>query len=105
MAAITISYNDLVDNPTSLQPQIERAFGNGQDALGVIIVKDLPPGFPALRRDLLTLADKFASLPEQVREKYSRADVQYMFGWSHGKEIMNGVSTPWNTPVFVFFIF
>lgn len=56
------------------------------------ILADLPSEFPKLRNDLLRLADRFASLPEEVREKYSRAEVQYMFGWSHGKEIMNGVS-------------
>ncbi|KAI5454911.1 hypothetical protein NCC49_002187 [Naganishia albida] len=90
MAAVTISYKDLVSAPDSLQQQIERAFGNAQDALGVIIINDLPEQFPRLREDLLKLADKFASLPEETREKYSRKEVQYMFGWSHGKEIMNG---------------
>ncbi|KAJ9112175.1 hypothetical protein QFC20_002356 [Naganishia adeliensis] len=90
MAAVTISYNDLVNAPDSLQKQIEQAFGNAEDALGVIIIKDLPEQFPKLREDLLKLADKFASLPKETREKYSRKEVQYMFGWSHGKEIMNG---------------
>lgn len=90
MSAVSISYNDLVNAPGSLQRQIEQAFGNGEDALGVIIIKDLPEQFPKLREDLLKLADKFASLPEETREKYSRKEVAYMFGWSHGKEIMNG---------------
>lgn len=39
---------------------------------------DLPAEFPALRERLLRLADKFASLPEDVREKYARKDQQYM---------------------------
>lgn len=39
---------------------------------------DLPEQFPKLREDLLKLADKFASLPEETREKYSRKEVQYM---------------------------
>lgn len=98
MSAISISYRDLVHNPRSLQPDIERAFGNGQDALGVIIVKDLPDEFPRLREELLRCADKFAALPEEVRERYSREEVQYMFGWSHGKEIMNGVG--FRSPLF-----
>jgi hypothetical protein len=39
MSAVSISYNDLVNAPGSLQRQIEQAFGNGEDALGVIIIK------------------------------------------------------------------
>jgi hypothetical protein len=39
MSAITISYNQLVQSPESLQGEIESAFGNGEDALGVIIIK------------------------------------------------------------------
>lgn len=39
MAAVTISYHDLVNAPDSLQKQIEQAFGNAEDALGVIIIK------------------------------------------------------------------
>ncbi|EIW69649.1 hypothetical protein TREMEDRAFT_30927, partial [Tremella mesenterica DSM 1558] len=29
-------------------------------------------------------------LPEQNREKYARPETSYMFGWSHGKEVMTG---------------
>lgn len=43
MSAITISYNQLVESPESLQAEIEAAFGNGEDALGVIIIKGEPP--------------------------------------------------------------
>ncbi|KAJ9124087.1 hypothetical protein QFC22_000882 [Naganishia vaughanmartiniae] len=68
MSAVSISYNDLVNAPGSLQTQIEQAFGNGEDAL------DLPEQFPQLRENLLKLADKFASLPEETREKYSRKE-------------------------------
>lgn len=40
---------------------------------GVIIVTDLPPEFVDLRERLLRLAEKFAALPESVRESYTDA--------------------------------
>ncbi|KAH8083504.1 Clavaminate synthase-like protein [Filobasidium floriforme] len=89
-SAVTIDYNALKSDPASLEADFKAAFGNGNDALGAIIIKGLPAEFPALRERLLRLADKFASLPEDVREKYARKEQQYMFGWSHGKEVMNG---------------
>jgi len=38
----------------------------------------------------LNLAHAFAQLDEPVREKYADAKSRYSFGWSHGKEVMNG---------------
>jgi isopenicillin N synthase-like dioxygenase len=35
-------------------------------------------------------AAEFASLPEDVKEKYTDEEGYWSFGWSHGKEIMNG---------------
>lgn len=32
-------------------------------------------------------------MPEKERAKLEKPETSYMFGWSHGKEIMNGVST------------
>jgi hypothetical protein len=52
---------------------------------------DLPDSFPAKRERLLRLANAFGSLPEETREKYAREESLYSFGWSMGKEIMNGV--------------
>lgn len=43
-----------------------------------VLSTDLPEEFPALREELLKLAAKFASLPEDVREKYARPQMQYM---------------------------
>lgn len=39
MAAIKINYNTLVSSPESLQADIQKAFGNGDDALGAIIIE------------------------------------------------------------------
>lgn len=32
-------------------------------------------------------------MPERERAKLEKPETSYMFGWSHGKEIMNGVNT------------
>lgn len=53
---------------------------------------DLPPEFPAARERLFRLGAQFASLPEPEREECARPETSYFFGWSHGKEVMNGVS-------------
>ncbi len=124
---VVISYTDLKNAPHQLQSAIgehanlfrcpknqlqtietptEAAFGSHPKALGIIIVKDLPPNYSVLREDLLNFAYRFASLPENVKGKYvdpttryrcgassfscasmpvgSRCAI-YSFGWSHGK--------------------
>ncbi|TFK30746.1 Clavaminate synthase-like protein [Coprinopsis marcescibilis] len=88
--AVTISYNDLKAAPESLQSSIEEAFGSHPKSLGIIIVRDLPEVYVTYRERLLKLAYQFANLKEDVREKYVHAPSKYSFGWSHGKEIMNG---------------
>lgn len=37
------------------------------------------------------MAYRLANLPAEVQDTLSRADTSYLFGWSHGKELMNGV--------------
>ncbi|TFK36803.1 Clavaminate synthase-like protein [Crucibulum laeve] len=88
--AVEISYATLVSSPLSLRDSIEKAFGSDPECLGVIIIRDLPPVYPGYRERLLKLAYKFAKLEEDVREKYADSGSRYSFGWSHGKEIMNG---------------
>ncbi|KAJ8084384.1 hypothetical protein PM082_003153 [Marasmius tenuissimus] len=88
--AVWISYSDLVSNPLSLGASIEAAFGSNPDCLGIIVVRDLPPTYAQYRERLLRLAYRFATLPEDVRERYTDPSSRYSFGWSHGKEIMNG---------------
>lgn len=88
--AVSVSYTTLLSAPGSLNESIERAFGSNPECLGIIIVRDLSPTYAAYRQRLLTLAYKFAKLDENVREQYTDASSSYSFGWSHGKEIMNG---------------
>lgn len=109
---VTISYQQLSSAPESLGNEITTAFGSDPECLGIILIKDLPEEYSELRERLLLLAFKFAHLEESVREKYSDPSTHYRcdnqlipcctrgdslrpsilsFGWSHGKEIMNGV--------------
>lgn len=74
-----ISYLDLASGPLALQDAIKRAFGSEPDCLGIIVVKDLPAEYPRLRERLLLLADRFAALDEDTREKYVDAKSHYRF--------------------------
>ncbi|KIJ68688.1 hypothetical protein HYDPIDRAFT_173351 [Hydnomerulius pinastri MD-312] len=42
------------------------------------------------RETLLKFGYKFSHLPEETKERYTDPESSYSFGWSHGKEIMNG---------------
>ncbi|KAI0670203.1 Clavaminate synthase-like protein [Trametes maxima] len=88
--AVSISYNALISAPLSLASSVEKAFGSHPDSLGIIIVRDLPPTYAPARERLLRLAYRFANLDTQTREGYADPKSRYSFGWSHGKEIMNG---------------
>lgn len=88
--AVSISYNDLKQSPLSLGQSIEEAFGSSEKSLGIIIVRDLPQEYKEYRERLLRLSYGFAHLDEANREKYTDPASRYSFGWSHGKEIMNG---------------
>ncbi|KAJ3559598.1 hypothetical protein NM688_g239 [Phlebia brevispora] len=88
--AVSISYQTLLSSPSSLVPSIERAFGSQPDCLGIIVVRDLPKTYGGSRERLLRLAYQFANLNECVRERFADEGSRYSFGWSHGKEIMNG---------------
>lgn len=87
---VRISLRDLQTDPSGQQEAIAQAFGSGDGCLGVILISDLPEDFTQLRRKLFHLIYRFANLPEQEREKLAREDTSYSFGWSHGKEVMNG---------------
>ncbi|KDR85270.1 hypothetical protein GALMADRAFT_234031 [Galerina marginata CBS 339.88] len=89
--AVIVSYHTLLSSPGSLGPAIEKAFGSDPTSLGIIIIRDLPAEYPLYRERLLKLAYQFGNLDEAVRESYSDPSSKYSFGWSHGKEIMNGL--------------
>jgi isopenicillin N synthase-like dioxygenase len=87
---IELDYYDLV-NEKDLSKEIETAFG--MDGIGVLVVKNVPD-FIESRGKLLPLARKFADLPDEIKEKYVHKDSFYSFGWSHGKEKLQGSDLP-----------
>lgn len=87
---VSISYPTLVSSPLSLTASIEKAFGSQPNCLGIVIVRDLPSAYVSARERLLKLAYKYATMKEEARETCADPKSRYSFGWSHGKEIMNG---------------
>lgn len=83
---VELDYNDLVVGK-DLTADIAKAYGF--DGVGVLTVKNVP-GFVEARDALLPLSRQFALLPDHVKEKYVHADSYYSFGWSHGKEKLQG---------------
>ncbi len=83
---VELRYEDLTHG-IDLSASIEAAFG--ADALGILTVSGVP-GLAERRRALLPLARRFAALPEAVKRKYEHAASFYSFGWSHGKEKLQG---------------
>ncbi|KAI8999268.1 hypothetical protein BC832DRAFT_564677 [Gaertneriomyces semiglobifer] len=103
---VTLDYSDLVRSDIDLSSQLRAAFGNDEHALGAVLVKNIPD-FVKLRQRLLTLASTLANLPSEALQKAEHVDSSYLFGWSHGKEIMNGKrdwakGSFYNNPVYDF---
>jgi isopenicillin N synthase-like dioxygenase len=82
---VVIDYSELIDENADLGNKIEEAYG--YNGLGILAVKNVPD-FVKLRENLLPLANKFANLPDEVKEETVHAKSFYSFGWSHGKEKM-----------------
>jgi len=80
---VTIHFADLKERDNDLGDKIEE--GLGPHGLGIISIAGVP-GFPELRKSLLRLAPRIASLPEDVKKQLEDPDSRYNFGWSHGKE-------------------
>ncbi|WRT67106.1 uncharacterized protein IL334_004072 [Kwoniella shivajii] len=87
---ITIPYHQMISSPDALHDRIVAGLGSESGCLGIVVISDLPDEFPILREKMFRLSHKFATLPEDVKEQFAKPDVSYLFGWSHGKEIMNG---------------
>ncbi|KAK9827980.1 hypothetical protein WJX81_004585 [Elliptochloris bilobata] len=74
-----------MDDSANLSPQIEQAFG--PQGLGILTVKGVP-GYPALRRRLLLLAERLAALPADITQRLEDPDSLWNIGWSRGREAL-----------------
>lgn len=68
---------------------MQEAFGSHSSALGILLVKNVP-GYTPKRERLLMLASDLGRLSEEIKLKTVDPESKYNFGWSCGKEIMNG---------------
>lgn len=88
-APVTLDFVTLMDPEVDLSEYIAKAFGNSPDCLGVCFVKNIP-SLLEKRQKLLKLASKLAALDKEELLALEDRHSNYSFGWSHGKEMMNG---------------
>ncbi|KAL9184326.1 hypothetical protein ACHAXT_002412 [Thalassiosira profunda] len=89
---VCIPYGDLVSaspNDSKIGGLIERAFGSGPSSLGIVAITDVPE-LPSLRRRLLPMAQKLATLSEDELKEVTVPEAGYQVGWSHGREKLEG---------------
>ncbi|KAI8869298.1 Clavaminate synthase-like protein [Ramicandelaber brevisporus] len=87
---VILNYSDLISaESVDLRAHIELAFGSGPDCLGILLVRGVP-GFPEKRDSLLRYGSVIPKLPTDVLKTIEHEASKYSFGWSHGKEVMNG---------------
>ncbi|KAI1322406.1 hypothetical protein F5Y16DRAFT_386652 [Xylariaceae sp. FL0255] len=80
---VVVSLADLKDGDISFET-LQEAFG--PESLGILVVKDVPSEFAALRHRLLSYASYMGNLSEQDFEKFTNEGAKYLVGWSKGKE-------------------
>ncbi|GAB5370840.1 hypothetical protein AAMO2058_001527800 [Amorphochlora amoebiformis] len=83
---ILVSYDDLKSGK-DLSELIEKAYG--YQGLGILAVTGISE-VGSLREALFKDGYKFANLEDNVKSKYEHKDSYYSFGWSHGKEKLQG---------------
>ncbi|KAF4041397.1 2OG-Fe(II) oxygenase superfamily [Phytophthora infestans] len=81
-----VAFEDLVAKK-DLSTVIEEAFG--YEGMGILVVSGVPE-LSSKRSDLLPLAFKFANFSDDVKAKCELPGAFYSFGWSHGKENLQG---------------
>ena len=82
---VTVSFHDLQTDDISHSTLLE-AFG--PSSLGILLVRDLPSSFSALREKVLTNSSRLAALSPSQLEALTNEQAKYLVGWSHGKETL-----------------
>ena len=83
---VVLQYSDLLAEK-DLTSEIEKAYG--PEGLGILAVEGAPE-VARQRQALLPLAPRFASMPQDVKALYEHPESFWSFGWSHGKEKLQG---------------
>ncbi|KJR80890.1 uncharacterized protein SPSK_05368 [Sporothrix schenckii 1099-18] len=66
--------------------KLQEAFG--PDSLGILVVRDVPAAFAALRQRLLSYASYLGNLPADELTRLENETAKYLTGWSCGKETL-----------------
>ena len=90
---IRIPYKDLVNVYKSnrlndLHIEIQDAYG--KDGLGALVIQDVPNHFE-IKYKLLQQTHQLINLPKEELLELESPETNYALGWSHGKEIYEGV--------------
>lgn len=95
---VILDYNDLLIDPyeateeanVKMSMLLEKAYGRGDDSLGVLAIRRIP-GFVERKQRFLPMAHALAHLPHSFLEgKLTDEPSFYNAGWSHGKEKLGG---------------
>lgn len=82
---VTVSLHDLQNNNIPFSTLLA-AFG--PSSLGILVVRDLPSKFQALRSKVLAHSSRLAALPAETLETLTKPQAKYLVGWSHGVETL-----------------
>jgi isopenicillin N synthase-like dioxygenase len=82
---VTVSLSALQSNTAPFSTLLS-AFG--PSSLGILVVTDLPPNFPALRSSVLASSSCLAALPSPTLQSLTKPVAKYLVGWSHGVETL-----------------
>ena len=85
-SVVELRYEDLVSG-VDVSALISEAYGF--EGIGLLTVSGVP-GLLEARANLLPLARRFALLDKEIQSKYEDANSMYSFGWSLGKEKLEG---------------
>ena len=86
-APVVLEWERVRDPGSDLGAEVRRAFG--PDGLGILAVSGVP-GVLERRQALLPLASRLTELPEERRQKLEDPASSWSFGWSHGRETLEG---------------
>ncbi|RKP35591.1 hypothetical protein BJ085DRAFT_28259 [Dimargaris cristalligena] len=90
--AVIIDFASLVGDDSTvpdLTAHIEEAFGEKDHCLGLVLVRNIP-NLVAYRDALLDRTPGLAHLPAAEKDRLTDPGSRFLFGWSHGREMMNG---------------
>lgn len=86
---VLLEWNELTADESSPSLLSKLGLAYGYDGLGILAVRGVP-GFIDSREEALPKAYAFGNSPDAVKARYVDEESSYSFGWSHGKEKLEG---------------